>query len=442
MKFNYLIIRFVAIVSLNLRSSCFALLLLAFADASAKNYYVSASGGNAEFNGLSVARPKKSLQQAANLTRPGDTVFVLNGIYRNDCETCDAFSITRSGSKNKYIIYINYPGHQPIISFNGWAGISVKNGASYIKISGFEVIGNNTRITLKRALLQPQSCSNKKGTIDPAYNGNGILVESSKNKRSHHIIIAKNRVHDCGGGGIGISHADYIIVEDNLVYNTSWYTVFGTSGISFYQFWNYDNVAGYHNFIRRNKCYNNKSLVPWIKMCKIYDGNGIIVDDFRNRQNGSKLRPYNSRTLIANNICWFNGGTGIHTFQSDHIDIINNTAYGNSRSKDFNPGQILSGAGDDNKIINNILVAEFSAEINSNYLNTNLVYENNLHYQITNPLATVSITTASCLNGQDPLFVYPANSLKADFRLQSNSPAIRRGQSSAAILSPNLGAYP
>lgn len=406
----------------------------------AKNYYVNAATGNSKFHGLYVAKPKKSLQEASDLTRPGDTVFVMSGTYRNDCATCDVLGITRSGSKNKYIVYSNYPGQQPLISFNGWTGISMRNGASYIKITGFEIIGNNAKINLKNALAQPTSCGNKKGITDPKYNGNGILVESNKNKYSHHIIIAKNRIHDCGGGGIGVSHADYITVEDNLVYNTSWYTVFGTSGISFYQFRNHDSAGGYHNFIRRNKCYNNKSLVPWIKMCKIYDGNGIIIDDFRSRQNGSKLSAYSSRTLIENNICWFNGGTGIHTFQSDHVDIFNNTAYCNSRSKDFNPGQILSGASDDNRIINNILVADLSAEINSNYLNTNLTYENNLHYNITYPGKKPSITTASCLNGQDPIFVSPANSLTANFNLRIGSPAIRRGQKVSVTQSPDLGA--
>src|SRR5207237_4035106 len=118
--------------------------------------------------------------------------------------------------------------------------------------------------------------------------------------------IGRNTIHGCGGGGIGAVHADYITVEDNLVYNNAWYSVFGTSGISFYQFKNYDYATGYHNFVRRNRCFNNNSLVPWFKTCEINDGNGIIIDDFRNRQNGSKLGRYSSRTLIENNICCYN----------------------------------------------------------------------------------------------------------------------------------------
>jgi hypothetical protein len=397
----------------------------------AKNYYVNSKNGNEKFDGLSISRPKSTIQQASNATKPGDTVFVMNGTYSNDCAVCNVVNIAKSGKKDKYIVYTNYPGHKPVIRFDGWAGILITNGASYIKINGFEVIGNNAKIKLANALKQPQSCNNKKGQLDPSYNGNGIIIESKKNKRSHHILISKNIVHDCGGGGIGASQCDYVTVEENVVYNTSWYTLFGTSGIAFYQFWNYDNANGYHNVIRKNKCYNNWSLVPWIKMCKIYDGNGIIVDDFRNKQNGSKLGEYKSRTLIENNICWFNGGTGIHAFQSDHVDIINNTAYCNSRTAGFNPGQILTGVSNDNKIINNILVADSFAVINSNYQNTNLTYENNLHYNITHPdKAVVNVTSPSCITGKDPGFVNPVRGLKADFSLKQGSPAANHGNRS------------
>ncbi|EHQ28703.1 right-handed parallel beta-helix repeat-containing protein [Mucilaginibacter paludis] len=410
-----------------MKSLLLFLLLLSANHLFATRFYVSSGKGNEKFNGLSPYQPKKNIQDAANLTKPGDTVFVMDGTYLNPCKTCNVLDIPKSGKNGKYVVYINYPGEHPKIKFNGWAGISVKNGVSYVKITGFEIIGNNARVTLRKALTQPKSCANPKGTFDPAYNGNAIVIESTKNRHSHHIIVSKNIIHDCGGGGIGVSHADYITVEENIVYNTSWYTVFGTSAISFYQFWNYDRTSGYHNFIRRNKCYNNKALVPWIKMCKIYDGNGIIVDDFRNKQNGSKLKEYQGRTLIENNICWFNGGTGIHAFQSDHIDIINNTAYCNSRNKEFNPGQILSGLGNDVKIINNILVADSVSVINSNYLNTNLIYQNNLHYNITFPdKAKAGISTSSCITGVNPAFINPANNLYANFKLQPKSPAVRR----------------
>lgn len=397
-------------------------------DSIAANYYVSIKTGNDKMDGKSAERAKKTIQAAADKTKPGDTVFVMNGIYTNPCDVCDGLTITRSGKNDRYIVFTNYPGHHPVISFDSWAGISIKNGASYIKINGFEIIGCNAKLTLAKALKQPQSCANRKGIIDARYNGNGILVDGQSKKHSHHIMITGNTVHDCGGAGIAASHADYVYVQGNTVYNTSWYSIFGASAIALYQFWNYDKAPIYHNIISRNKCYNNKSLVPWFKLCKIYDGNGIIIDDFKNLQNGSKLGDYKGRTLIENNICWFNGGTGIHTFQSSHVDILNNTAYCNSRSKGFNPGQILSGLGTDNRIVNNILVADSGSVINSNYRNERLTYQNNLHYNITTGKSgAVNVNSSTCLNGVDPMFEEPDNSLKANFKLKDNSPVLRRG---------------
>ena len=403
------------------------ILLLSY-NISAKNYYVNARNGNKRNNGLSVSKAKSLIQDAANLTRPGDTVFVMKGTYTNSCANCSVVDIPNSGNKRKYIVYTNYKDHQPIVSFNGWGGFSVANGVSYVKIIGFEVIGNNKNILLKNALKQPMSCLNPTGDYDPKYNGNGISIDGRSGKHPHHIVVAKNVVRDCGGGGIGANQVDYIIIEDNIVYNNAWYNVFGNSGISLYQFKNFDNAKGYHNVIRRNKCYNNKNLVPWAKYCRIADGNGIIIDDFRNQQNSSKLGVYTGKTLIENNICWFNGGTGIHVFQSDDVDIFNNTAYCNSQSIELNSGQIHASVSSKVRIINNILVSDSSNLINSNFQNTYHTYLNNLHYNITKPgNMDATINNVSCISGISPVFILPINDLNANLMLHETSPAIGRG---------------
>lgn len=396
---------------------------------SAKNYYVDAKKGNERNNGLSPSEAKSIIQDAANLTRPGDTVFVMNGIYKNSVMDGNVVDVPNSGNRKKYIVYINYKNHQPIISFNGWGGFGIANGVSYVKIIGFQIVGNNRNVSLIEALNQPMSCKNPTGDYDPKYNGNGITIDGRSGKYPHHIVIAKNIVRDCGGGGIGAIQADYITIEDNLVYNNSWYNVFGDSGIAFYQFKNFNKAKGYHNVIRRNKCYNNKNLVPWAKYCRIADGNGIIIDDFRNIQNGSKLGAYKGKTLIENNICWFNGGTGIHVFQSDEVDIINNTAFLNSQSKELNSGQIHASVSSKVRIINNILVSDSSKLINSNFRNTQITYLNNLHYNVTTPgNMEAIINNSSCINGLSPLFIMPINDLKANFMLFNLSPAIGGGR--------------
>jgi parallel beta-helix repeat protein len=353
----------------------------------------------------------------------------MNGTYTNSCGGCDVVNVPNSGTASNYIVYINYPNHTPKLSFNSWNAFIIKNGVSYIKIIGFEIEGNNTNVTLANALNQGKSCNNPGGSYDPLYNGNGLSADGRSGNHPHHIVFAKNKVYNCGGAGISAIQSDYITIEDNLVYNNSWYTVFGTSGISIYQAWNFDTNTGIRTIIRKNKCYNNRLYVPWIGgPCAITDGNGIIIDDSRNTQNNSTLGVYNGRTLVENNVCWFNGGSGIHAFESDHVDIINNTAYLNSQSIQINGGQIFPSYSSDVKIINNILVSDSANKINTNFSVTAITYSNNLHYNIT-PAQTVTaaLTNSTCIVNQNPLFIAPIHSLTANFKLQAASPAINAG---------------
>jgi parallel beta-helix repeat protein len=228
-------------------------------------------------------------------------------------------------------------------------------------------------------------------------------------------------VFDCGGAGISFIQSDYCTAENNIVYNCSWYTLWSTSGISLWQNWNSDNNTGIKNIIRKNVCYMNRQYVPAIAFnCGFTDGNGIIIDDSENTQNGSTLGSYKGRTLVENNIVYKNGGSGIHTYKSKHVDIINNTAYLNDQSAELNGGQIFPNASDDIRIFNNILVAPANKKINSNYNNgSSIVYDYNLHFGGN----AVALTGSHLVKG-DPKFTDAANN---DFHLQQGSPAIDKG---------------
>lgn len=412
-------------------------------------YYISPTGSYLN-NGLSASKPRNDFQSIVNLTSAGDTVFFMDGTYTNSCEQCNVIEIKNSGNKNAYIVLINYPNHHPKIKFNGWQGISIVNGASYIKIIGFEIEGNNKEVRINDALVQPGSCNNKSNfAIDPRFNGNGIGVRSTVNKFSHHLVFSGNSIHECGGGGIGINQCDYITIEDNEVYNNCWYSIYGTSGISIYQSWNLDTSIGYRNFIRRNKCFNNMNLVPVPYFgCKIQDGNGIIFDDSRNTQNNSILGSYKGKTLIENNLVWYNGGSGIHVFLSENIDIINNTAYLNNQTTEINCGQILANSSSNVNIINNILYAPSGKIINSSYNNSSIQYLNNLHYNG----SSATLNNSTCIN-KDPSFIGASKSLQANFHTNTYSPTIDAGSNSLYSQSdieftkrpigklPDIGAY-
>ncbi len=132
-------------------------------------------------------------------------------------------------------------------------------------------------------------------------------------------------------------------------------------------------------FVTNNKTYNNRMFIPWIAVGKITDGNGIIIDTSRNNQNNSKLGAYKGRTLVKNNLTFNNGGSGIHTFLSDHVDIVNNTAVLNNQSPEIKDGQIFANVSSDVRILRNILYAYPGKPVNSSNKNKNVIYDYNIY---------------------------------------------------------------
>ncbi|MEH2265521.1 right-handed parallel beta-helix repeat-containing protein [Nostoc sp.] len=339
---------------------------------SPKTYYVSGNG-NDKNSGLSTSSAFRTIQKAANLTNPGDTVLIMNGVYTNSAQAGSAVTIQRSGTAKSWIRYKAYPGHFPKIQHNTWNGILISKGASYIELNGLEVIGNNANITLDYALSQKTNRSNR------FTSGNCINIDGRTNGHVHHINIVNNKVHGCGGTGIAVIEADYVKVDKNTVFDNAWYGVYGGSGISMLHNWNSDSNRGYKMFVTNNKTYNNRMYIPWIEVGRITDGNGIIIDGSRNERQDSKLDAYIGRTLVKNNLAFNNGGSGIHSFLSDRIDIVNNTAVLNNQSPEIKGGQIFAHTSSDVRILNNILYAFPGKDINVNTKNQNVVYDYNIY---------------------------------------------------------------
>ncbi|MBN3874593.1 MAG: right-handed parallel beta-helix repeat-containing protein [Nostoc sp. JL33] len=340
-------------------------------NATPKTYYVSGTG-NDKNSGVSSSSAFRTIQKAADLTKPGDTVLIMNGVYTNLPKVGSVVNIKRSGNAKGWIRYKAYPGHFPKIQHNTWNGILVSNGASYIEINGLEVIGNNANVTLDYAMSQKTNKQN------PLTNGNCINIDGRTSDHVHHIRILNNKVHDCGGGGISVIQSDYVTVDNNVVFNNAWYSIYGNSGISMLSNWNFDNNQGYKMLVTNNKSYNNRMYIPWIAVGKITDGNGIIIDSSRN-DNNPKLGAYKGRTLVKNNLTFNNGGSGIHAFFSDHVDILNNTAVLNNQSPEIKGAQIYAHTSSDVKILNNILYAFPGKDININIKNQNVIYDYNIY---------------------------------------------------------------
>jgi Right handed beta helix region/Pel9A-like, right handed beta helix region len=150
---------FLAILSLSLWTTA--------PTAEAATYHVSPSGSDSGSGTLTS--PFKTIQHAANIVNPGDTVYVRGGTYYQ------RVSLTRSGSSAGYITFQNYPGETPVLDGTGFGAgyMFAATDVSYLKIIGLTVQN---------------------------YTGGGIFVQTSTGKASH-IEIRNNTVQNqaCDG---------------------------------------------------------------------------------------------------------------------------------------------------------------------------------------------------------------------------------------------------
>lgn len=399
------------------------LLLCALHIALAATYFVSEKGSD-RASGVSLRTSFQTLQHAADLTVPGDTVFVMNGTYTNATPTAPVLKIVTPGKPASWITYAAYPGHKPLISFNSWTGISFEPTAAYIEVRGFSILGNNYNVTLEGAKLAQK-------VPDPLYNGNCIFADGRAGtaaQRPHHLRILGNEVRACGSSGIGVNQTDYVTVADNTVYDSSWYSIYGASPISINSSWNSDGFTGYKFFVVRNRIYGNKELIPWKAVGYISDGEAIIVDTNRDKT----FQNYAGRTLIANNVIYGNDSSAIQVYLSDHVDIVNNSMFQNVQSTDakfIERGEVNLTDATDVNVINNVIYSRPDRNpvtIGSKHPCTACFFDYNVYYGGTN--------NPKIVGGQhdlvvDPLYVNPtaSNRSRVDLRLGPGSPAAGSG---------------
>lgn len=275
-------------------------------------YYVSALNGSDSNVGTSSTQALLSLQAAANIVKPGDTVEVMNGTYTGPGYG-DVVNVTRSGTAGAPIIFEAAPGQTPVIDSSGaWSAFRI--GASYITVRGFTVVGDAAYYDLSYALANAS-------TGNASLDGNGIIVVSPDGSYvPTHITIENNTVYNEPGGGIIANDADYVQILNNVVHDNAHWSVYGNSGISIGSAKNSDTLPGPHIVIQGNVSYNNTELVPEYRAGAITDGEGIILDTNPN---------YTGGFLVQGNTIYGNSGPGIESFLSDNATITGNTLGGN-----------------------------------------------------------------------------------------------------------------
>ena len=272
-------------------------LLTAFAligSASARDWHVSNRYGNDSNAGWNNSK-LKNIATAIGRAKPGDRVLVHNNGW-NYGKGSDGFAINLHGGKRN---------------------IRVVGASGKPNIRGRVNIQNDNKIE----------------NLDISTGGDrnyAVFMNGGWNPS-----VIRCSVHDCDGGGIGTRYGNNFTINNNSVWNTGKNSGFDKnsahSGISVYQ--PTGSKGGYVN-VRWNTSNGNK------RKRGSFDGNGIIIDDFNNRQSGGRGGWYSGNVTVNGNTTKWNAGYGIRVFDS-RASIIN-------RKKYFSWGNTVSNNGDGN----------------------------------------------------------------------------------------------
>ena len=292
--------------------------------ATTRTLYVSPSGNDKAFG--SAQAPWRTLQKAADATRPGDTVLVSAGSYAGFIMGWDA---KKSGLPSAPISFKAAAG--TIINARNAKtpdGINLE-GASYIVIDGFSI-------------------KNETKTLDRA----GI-----RSVRNSGVVIRNNRCEGMGTWGIFTSFSENVLIEKNITANSV-----KEHGI-------YVSNSADNPVVRQNTVFGNADSGIQLNGDVSQGGNGII-----------------SGALIEANMIHANGtrgGAGINLDGVQNSVVRNNLLYDNHSSGIALFQDCGGGPSKNNLVVNNTVIqaenGRWAIKITGKATG-NVVYNNILHH--------------------------------------------------------------
>ena len=327
-------------------------------------HYVDAAAGNDANAGTSAA-PWRTLQHAADVTSPGDTVIVNDGVYTGGG---NVVTISRSGTAAGWLVFrAAHLWGAVIDGQNNSSTVGIEINGNYVRVEGFEV-RNTSRYGID------------------AYGG------SESVGGNHDVDVVRNHIHDIGhictgdvGGIVGVdAYSDNLVIERNVIHDV------GRLG------------PGEQGCVEPNANWQNHDHGVYHGI-----GNNVVIRNnvFYNFTHGWAIQRYNGNGAVT---------TG--------LTIVNNTfAFPNP----WRDGHIIIATGVNNLVIaNNIFYQPTTAGV---WLDTggltNATVSNNIAFGAVASTGSGATLSAN-LNNTDPQFV---NVGGLDFRVVAGSPAIGAG---------------
>lgn len=137
---------------------------------------------------------------------------------------------------------------------------------------------------------------------------------------------------------------------------------------------------------------------------------------------------------VKNNIVFQNGGAGVHLWHdANHVDVVNNTIFGNDVGIVVGGGDYYHGSGpnDYTNVYNNIVVDNNYGIIENGETGSHNTYTNNLVHRNKTQWALLTSRHSGDIDA-DPQFVNYIKVGGGSYRLQKSSPAIDQGTATLA----------
>jgi hypothetical protein len=384
-----------------------------------------AAPGAADTNPGTEERPFQTVQHAADVARPGDTIYVMAGQYD------ERVKVKAGGTEGKPIAFLVRPRRSVTV-----CGFDLE--ASQIRVEGFEITAGKPATAVQLRGSHCEIVDNYIHDMMVAVNGTVGKPSADGNTRDYsavaHNRIAYNKVYHCEYGFI-LGGEDWL-VENNEV-----------SRLFMYAPGNKNDDCDYSRFfgkgcIQRYNYYHG-SLRPEIKTAHVdclqtFTNNGEISQGLVFEHNtcfdfhqmcmvesaphlGSVQGWTFRHNIVSANAPTMRGGWGPDIIQTLDVTIENCTIATVSWAAIGLRGRESTGG----QIRNNILCeAQRAVDDRMDFSPANPVIEYNLTFK------TAPLAGATNLNDKDPLFV---DSQKRNFRLRQGSPAIGAGSGGMTI---------
>jgi len=406
---------------------CWAVLAGAAGQARAAVYVVDpAAPGAADSNPGSEQKPFTTVQHAADAAKPGDTVYVMAGRYR------ERIKVTTGGAEGRPIKFQAMPRRSAIVD-----GFDLD--ASYVRVEGFEITADPPATAVQLGASHCEILDNyihrMKAAVNGTYGKPGPRGATRDYSAVAHNRIAYNRVYHSEYGFI-LGGSDWL-VENNEVSRLFMYSP-GRS----YDDCDYTRFFGKGCVERYN--YYHGTVTSEIKVAHVdciqtFMNNGGMAQDLLFEFNtcfdwgqGAMVEsaPYIGsvrnwtwrHNIYSSKLPTYKGAWGLDVIQTPDVTIENNTFAGITwcgvglRGKESTNGQIR----------NNLFCDAQRAVVDGDetFSHANPLIQYNLTYQ------TAPLAGGTNVNNKDPLFV---DSPKRNFRLRKGSPAVGAGKGGATI---------